>query len=137
MWVADNIWEERENGRVHYWPGLHPLDVNEGIVQNAESMGIRIIRKAQLKNVSTRLLKRDFLIKVHHWGNGNTHPTDEPPASFHDMLRESQRHFTKPTYGNSQTGRQANFEITMDPNSNILSTSPYRFSPLGEDELRR
>jgi len=78
MWIADNLWEEREDGRVYYLPGLRPLDVDEGIVEQAKFMGINIIRKAELKNVSTRLLKRAFLFKVHHRGDGDTLPTQPP-----------------------------------------------------------
>jgi len=33
LWIADQLWEEREDGRVHHLPGLHPLDVKEGIVE--------------------------------------------------------------------------------------------------------
>jgi hypothetical protein len=80
MWIADNLWEEREDGQVHYLPGLHPLDVDEGIVEQAKFMGIHIIRLAELKNISTRLLKWAFLIKVHHCGDGDTLPTDGPPG---------------------------------------------------------
>jgi hypothetical protein len=57
MWIADNLWEEREEGRVHYLPGLRPVDVDEGIVEQAKSMGIHIIRRAELKNVSARLFQ--------------------------------------------------------------------------------
>src|ERR1700730_14459526 len=82
MWIADNLWEEREDGQVHYLPGLRPLDVDESIVEQAKYMGIHIIRKTELKNVSARLLQRAFLIKVYHRGDGDTHPTDGPPGKF-------------------------------------------------------
>jgi len=49
MWIAHNLWEEREDGRVHCLPGLRPLDVDEEIVDQAKFMGIHIIRKAELK----------------------------------------------------------------------------------------
>jgi hypothetical protein len=107
MWIADNLSEEREYGRVHYIPGLCPLDVDEGIVEQAKFMGIHIIRKTELKNVSARLLQWAFLINVHHHGNGDTLPTDGPPGEFQEVLREFQGLFGEPTYPNSQKGRQA------------------------------
>ena len=55
MWIVGNIWEEREDGQVHYFPGHRPWDVDEGIVEQAKFMGIHIIRKAELKNISTYL----------------------------------------------------------------------------------
>ena len=137
MWIADNLWEEREDGRVHYLPGLRPLDVDEGIVEQAKFMGIHIIRKAELKNVSARLLKRAFLIKVHHRGDGSTLQTDEPPGEFQEMLTKFQGLFGEPTFANSQNGRQADFEIKTDPNGKIPFRSPYRISPREEAELRR
>jgi len=76
MWIANNLWEEREDGQVQYLPGLCPLDVEEGIVEQAKFMGINIKRKAELKNVSARMLKRAFLIKVHHRADGGTLQTD-------------------------------------------------------------
>jgi len=136
MWIADNLWEEREHGRIHYMAGLRPLDVDEGIVEQAKFMGIHIIRKAELKNVSTSLLTRAFLINVHHRGDGDTLPT-EPPKEFQDMLTEFQALFGAPTYAMSQKGRQADFEIISDPNGKIPFSSPYRISPREEAELRR
>jgi hypothetical protein len=82
MWIADNHWEEREDGRVHYLPGLRPLDIDEGIMEHAKFMGIHIIRKAELRNLSTCLLKLTFLIKVHQQGDGNILPTDGPLGEF-------------------------------------------------------
>ena len=99
-------------------------------------MGIHIMRKAELKNVSTRLLKSAFLIKVHHRGDDNTLPT-EPPGEFQAMLTEFQGLFSEPTYANSQKGRQTDFEIKMDPNGKIPFRSPYRISPCEEEELWR
>jgi len=52
------------------------LDVDEGMVEQAEFMGIDIIRKAELQNISTRLMKWASLIKVHHRGDGDTPLTD-------------------------------------------------------------
>jgi len=101
MWIADNLWEEREDGRVHYLPGLRPLDVNEGIVEQVNFMGIHIMRKAELNNVSARLLKRAFLITVHHRGDGSTLQTDEPPGEFEEMWTEFQVLFGMPTFANS------------------------------------
>ena len=89
------------DGLVYYLPGLRPLDVGEGIVEQAKSMGIHIILKAELKTVSTRLLKWAFLIKAHHRGNGDTFPTDKPLREFQDMLTEVQGRFGEPTYANS------------------------------------
>jgi len=101
IWIADNLWEEREEGRVNDVPSLRPLDVDEGIVEQAEFMGIHIMWKAELKNISTRLLKRAFLINVHHRGDGDTLPT-EPPGEFQDMLTEFQGLVGEPTYANAQ-----------------------------------
>jgi len=137
MWIADNLWEERENGQVHYLPGLRPLDVDEGIVEQAKFMGIHIIRKAELKNVSTRLLKRAFLIKVHHRGDGDTPLTDGPPGEFQDMLTEFKGLCGEPTYANSQKGGQTDFKMETDPDGKIPFRSPYRISPREEEELRR
>jgi hypothetical protein len=112
------------------------LDIDEGIVEQVKFIGIHIIQKAELKNVSTRLLKRAFLIKVHHHCDGDTLPT-EPPGEFQAMLTEFQGLFGEPTYANSQKGRQTDFEIKTDPNGKILFHSPYRISPCEEEELRR
>jgi hypothetical protein len=136
MWIADNLWEEREDGRVHYLPGLRALDVDEGIVEQAKFMGIHIIRKAELKTVSTRLLKRAFLIKVHHRTDGDILPT-EPPREVQDMLTQFQGLFGEPTFANWQKGRQTDFEIKTDPNGKIPFRSPYPISPLEEEMLRR
>lgn len=70
--IANKFWEEREESRVQYLPGLCPLDVNEGILEQAKFMAIHIIQKAELKNVSACLLKWAFLIKVHHHNDGIT-----------------------------------------------------------------
>jgi len=136
MWIADNLWEERADGRVHYFPGLRPLDVDEEIVEQAKLMGIHIIQKGELKNISTRLLKRAFLIKVHHRGDGDTLPT-EPLGEFQAMLTEFQCLFDEPTDANSQKERQTDCEITTDPNGKIPFRSPYCISPREEEELRQ
>jgi len=112
------------------------LDVDEGIAEQAKFMGIHIIRKAELKNISTRLLKRAFMVKVHHRGDGDTLPT-EPPGEFQDMSTEFQGLFGEPTYANSQKGRQTDFEIKTDPNGKIPFCSPYRISPCEEEEFRK
>jgi len=136
MWMADNLWEEREDGGVHYVPGLRSMEVNEGIVEQAKFMGIHIIRKAELKSLSTRLLNLAFMIKVHHRGNGDTFPT-EPQGKVQDMVTKFQGLFGEPTYANSQKGRQADFGIKTNPNGKIPFCSPYRTSPHEEKELRR
>jgi len=69
MWIAHNLWEEREDGQEHYLPGLRPLDVDKGIVEQATFMGIHSIQKVELENVSAHLLKRAILIKLHHCGH--------------------------------------------------------------------
>jgi hypothetical protein len=137
MWIADNLWDEREEGQVHYLPGLRPLDVDEGIVEQAKSMGINIIRRAELTNVSARLFQQAFLINVHHCGDGDANSTNEPPGEFLEMLKEFQGLFGEPTYSNLQTGRQANFEIKIDPNGKIQFRSPYRIFSCAEAELRK
>jgi hypothetical protein len=110
MWIADNLWEEREDVRVHYFLGLRPLDVDEGKVEQANYMGIHIIRKAELKNISTCLLKWAFLIKMHHGGDGDTLPT-EPPVEFQVILTEFQGLFGETIYADSQKGRKTAFKI--------------------------
>jgi len=87
MLISYNLWEEREDGQLHYLPGQCPLDVNEGIVGQAKFMGIHLIQKAELQNISTHLLEQAFLSKVNHRDNGDTLPT-EPPGEFQDMLTE-------------------------------------------------
>ena len=137
MCIADNLWEEREDGQVHYLPGIRPLDVDERMVEQAKFMGIHIIRKAELKNISARLLKWAFLIKVHHCGDGSTLQTDEQPGEFQEMLTEFLSLFGEPTFANSQNGRQPVLEIKTDPNGKIPFRSPYCISPRDEAELRR
>ena len=83
-------------------------------------MGIHIILKAELKNVSASLSKQAFLNKVHQWGDSGTLQTDEPPGEFQEMLKEFQGLFGEPTFANSQNGMQADLEIEMDPNGKIL-----------------
>jgi len=100
-------------------------------------MGINIIRKVELKNVSACLLKRAFLIKVHHRSDGSTLQTDELPGEFQEMLTEFQGLFGKRTFANLHNGRQADFEIKTDPNAKIPFHSPYRISPREKAELRR
>jgi len=99
-------------------------------------MGIHIIWKAELKNLSTRLLKWAFLFEVPHRGDGDTLRT-EPPGEFQDMLIEFQGLFSERTYAHSQKGRETDFEIKTDPNGKIPFRSPYHISPHEEEELRR
>ena len=87
------------------------MDVDEGIVEQAKFMGIHIIWKAELECASTRLLQRAFVIKVHHYCDGATVPSDKPLREFKDMLTEFQGVFVEPTFANSQNERQADFEI--------------------------
>jgi len=110
MWIADDLWAKREDGLVHYLLGLCPLDIDEGKVEQAKFMGIHIIQKAELKNVSTRLLKRAFLFKMHHYGDGDSLRT-EPPGECQDMLTEMQGLFGEPSYANWQKPRQTDCEI--------------------------
>jgi hypothetical protein len=100
-------------------------------------MGIHIIRKAELKNMSARLLNWALLIKVHHSGDGGRLQADKPPDEFQKMLTAIQGLFGEPTFANSQNRRQADFEIKTDPNGKIPFRSPYRISPSKEAELRR
>jgi hypothetical protein len=106
-------------------------------VEQAKFMGIHIIRKAELKNVSAHLLKWAFLINVHHRSDGSTLQTDEPPGECQEILTEFQCHFGEPTFANSQTETQANFEIKTDPNGKIPFRSPYRISLQEEAEPLR
>ena len=137
MWIANNHWEEMEDGRLHYLPGLRPLDVDKGMVEQAEFLGIHIIRKAELKNVSADLLKRAFFIKVHHRSDGGTFLTDELPGEFGEMLTEFQGLFGGPTFANLQNGSQADCGNKIGQNGNIPLRSPYRISPREEAELWR
>jgi hypothetical protein len=106
-------------------------------VEQTKFMGIHIIRKAALNNISTHLSKRDFLIKVHHRGDGDTLPTDGPPGEFQDMLTELKGLFSEPTYANLHKGRQTDFEIKANADGKIPFRSPYRIAPREEEELRR
>ena len=128
MWVADKLWEKREEDRVHYLPGLLPVDVDERIMEQAKFMGIPLIRKAEVKNLSACLLRRAFLIKVHHRGDRGTLQPDEPPGEFQEMLTEFQGLFGEPTYSKSQNERQADFDVKTDPNGKILFWLPYRIT---------
>ena len=87
-------------------------------------MGIQIIQKAELKNVSTRLLKWAFLMNVHHRGDGDTLPMDEPLGEFQNMFTELKGLFGEPTCANSRKRRHAYFEIKMDPNGKIPFRPP-------------
>jgi len=119
MWIADTVWAQREEGRVQYVPSLCPLDVDEGVVEQAKSMGIHTIRNGKLKNSSGCLLKWAFLIKVHHHSDGNTHLTDELPGECQETLTTFQGLSSETTYPNLQKGRQAGLEIEADRNDII------------------
>jgi hypothetical protein len=112
------------------------LDVDERIVEQAKVMGIHIIRKAELKNVSAHLVKCASLIKVHHRRDGGTLQTDELLGEFQEMLSEIQSLFGETTFANSQNGRQADFEMKTDPNGKIPFRSPYHISPREEAEFQ-
>jgi len=100
-------------------------------------MGIHIVQKAELENVSARLLPRAIMIQVHHLGEGGTLQTAAWPGEFQEMLKELQGLFGKRTYKNSQNGRPADFEIKTDQHCKIPLRSPNRISPWEEPELRR
>jgi len=137
IWIADNLWEETEDGRVHSLPGLLPLHIDEGIAGQAKFMGIHSMLKEEYKNVSACLLKQAFLIKVHHRGYGGTLQPNKLPREFPEMLTEFQGLFAKTTFGNSRSGRQAHFVIETEPIGEIPFCSPYCISPMKEAELRR
>jgi len=137
MWIGDNLWEETEDGHVHYLPGLCPLDVDQGIVEQANFMSIHIIRKAELENVSACLLEWAVLIKVQHRSNGGTLQTDKLRGEFQVMLTEFQCLFGEQTFANLPNGRQADFEITTVPNGEVLFGSPYRIFPQEEADHRK
>jgi len=118
-------------------PGLHPLDIDEGIVEQAKFIGIHIIWRAELHNVSARMLNRACLLKGNHCGDGGTVQMDEPPGYFQDTLTEFQGFFGEPTFEHLLNGRQAAFEIKTDLNGKIPSLSQYHISPREEAELRR
>jgi hypothetical protein len=77
------------------------------------------------------------LIKVHDRCDGDTVPMDGPPGGFQDMLTEFKALVGKPTYANSQKGKQTDFEIKTDQHCKILFRSPYRISPREEEEHQR
>ena len=104
-WIADNLREKTDEGRVHDLPGLHPLDVDKGMVELARFMGIHIIRKVELKNVSARLLKWAFLFKLHHCGDADSLLTDKLPGEYQEMLTEFQGLFDEQIYANLPKGR--------------------------------
>jgi hypothetical protein len=81
------------------------LDVDEEIVKQAKFIGIHVIRKSELKTGCTRLLKLACMIKVHHHGDGNKPPTNEPPAEFQDIIMEFLSLVGEPTYANSEKER--------------------------------
>jgi hypothetical protein len=63
-----------------------PFEIDKGIVEQAKFMGIHIIWKAKLKNLSTCLMKQAILIKVHHRGDGDTLLT-QLLGEIQDMLK--------------------------------------------------
>jgi len=67
-------------------------------------MCIYIIQTAELTNISQDLLKRAFLIKVHHSRDVNTLLTDEPLGEFHEMLTELEGLLREPTDANWKNG---------------------------------
>jgi hypothetical protein len=69
------------------------------------------------------LCQRACLIKVHHHGDGDTHPMDMPQGEFQQMLRQFQDVCGEPTFAYSQVGRQYDFEIQTHPNGKILFRS--------------
>jgi len=111
MWIADNRWEEREDGQVQYVPGMHPFDLNKGIVEQATFMGILIIRKTDHKTISAHLFKWALLNNVHYHSEGNTLLTDESLCEFQDTFTEFRCLVGEPVYANSQQQMQPNFEI--------------------------
>jgi len=105
MLIANNLWQKREDGQVHYLPGLRHWYVDKEIVEQAKFMGMHIVRKAEPKNMSACLLKRAFLIKVHHRGDGSTLQTDELPGEFQEMITDFYGLFGEPTFANPHNGR--------------------------------
>jgi hypothetical protein len=100
-------------------------------------MGINIIQKVELKNFSACLLKRAFMINVHHHGDGSTLQTDKLWDELHNMLMAFQDLFGKPTIGISQSGMLTHLEIEIEPKGKIPSYSPWRVSLREEAELWR
>jgi len=137
MWIPDILLRERKDSRVPYLPGLCAVDIDEGIVEQATFMSIRIIQKAELKNISARLLQWAFLLKVHQHSDGDTLLTYKPPGEFQVILTEFQGLFGEPTDANLQNGRQADCKMKTDPNGKIPSCSPHHISPQEEAERHR
>jgi len=100
-------------------------------------MGIHIVRKAELKNVSARYVKPAILINIHYRRNGGTLQTDKPPGEFQEILTKIRGLFGEPIFPNVQKGGQADFETKTDPIGKIHFCSPYRISPREEAERRR
>lgn len=76
MLLANDIQEEREKCRVHYLPGVHPLEVDKGMVEQARFIGTHIVLKAKLIQVAACLLKWASMFTVHHCGHGGAYWTD-------------------------------------------------------------
>jgi len=70
------------------------LNIEKGIVEHAKIMGIHIIRKGELKNISTRQLEWAFWITVHLIGDGDTLPP-EPPGEVSRHVDRIQRSFRR------------------------------------------
>jgi hypothetical protein len=66
------------------------VDVDEGIVEQAKSMGIHIIPRTEFEYVSAHLFQPVFLSNVNHRSDGTTNPTNKLPDEFQKMLKEFQ-----------------------------------------------
>jgi len=137
MLIEDNFWEEPEEGQVHSLPGLCPLDVDKGMVEQANFMGSHIIQVTEIQNISACPLKWAIFIRVHLCIDDDTLPTDEPQGEFLEILTEFLGLFSVPPYHNSQQERQADFEIQTDSKGKTPIRSLYCISPWEEDDHSR
>jgi post-segregation antitoxin (ccd killing protein) len=49
VWIADNLWEEREKSQVQNLPKISTLDIDKETVEQAKYRGINIIHLVELK----------------------------------------------------------------------------------------
>ena len=53
LWISDKLLEEREHGQVHYLPGQRPLDIDEGMVEQVNSLASTSYGRQSMKTYLT------------------------------------------------------------------------------------